>query len=422
MNHDNDAMSQNMNQSEMRSEARRKYPKNQVGAKDEWRALVKHQAEMNEQISLFEKDLKNLRSKELSQAHSNKIQEQIRDKQNDIYIKQNESDLLKIRMDQYKRELMKSKSDKNVLQNALANSYQQTIHDKNKIVSEIKEKNLDDEKRNLEEVKKLQQLQLYKHMEKLHNLHEDFNEDMSRAQEKSQQKHYVQAHDRELYNELMKQNETKQVLKEQNYKNFFKVTAENQKVLSDYHAQNVLSPTIKKNSELNEFIDKGVSYENERKLQDEMTRLKWKFDKNQEVGQTIKEQMSYHDYLKEAAKTDKQERIQESFKQSMNYATYEQIVKEQKKEQQRSYKDFLDKQAHDADERARINGMTKNEKKLNFYDLQAFKDSEHKLYSLVPGFTNSKFSPLTAVYKGNQGQSQTQNIFMQSNNKSKHLE
>ena len=34
--------------------------------------------------------------------------------------------------------------------------------------------------------------------------------------------------------------------------------------------------------------------------------------------------------------------------------------------------------------------MTKDEKKLNFMDLQAYKISDSKLHSLVPGFQNTK--------------------------------
>jgi hypothetical protein len=124
------------------------------------------------------------------------------------------------------------------------------------------------------------------------------------------------------------------------------------------------------------------------------------------MNQGLKEQMSYHDQLKEYQKLEKKQQQEERLRQvdirfslvfifqAAEYQAYQQFLKEQKKEYQRSYKEFLDKQAADHEERMRMNRMTKEEKKLNFYDLQAYKDQDPKLYSLVPGFINSKFSPL----------------------------
>jgi hypothetical protein len=69
-------------------------------------------------------------------------------------------------------------------------------------------------------------------------------------------------------------------------------------------------------------------------------------------------------------------------------------MKDQKKEFQRNYKTFLDMQSQDHDVRGRNNRMTKEEKKLNFHDLQAYKAQDPKMHALLPGFMNSKFTPL----------------------------
>ena len=45
-------------------------------------------------------------------------------------------------------------------------------------------------------------------------------------------------------------------------------------------------------------------------------------------------------------------------------------MKDQKKEFQKNYKTFLDMQTQDHEVRTRDNRMTKDEKKLNFHDLQ----------------------------------------------------
>jgi hypothetical protein len=56
------------------------------------------------------------------------------------------------------------------------------------------------------------------------------------------------------------------------------LTAEAQKQLGDLHAQNVLSPQLEKQKAVEGFIQKGVITENERKLRDEMNRLKARYD------------------------------------------------------------------------------------------------------------------------------------------------
>ncbi len=46
------------------------------------------------------------------------------------------------------------------------------------------------------------------------------------------------------------------------------------------------------------------------------------------------------------------------------------------------------------DDNLRKNQMTKQEKKLNYYDLQAYKEQQHALYSMIPGW-----SPQVGVVK-----------------------
>ena len=67
-----------------------------------------------------------------------------------------------------------------------------------------------------------------------------------------------------------------------------------------------------------------------------------------------------------------------------------QEVKNQQLLNQQLYRVTLTKQHQEWDEQNRSNKMTKQEKKLNFLDLQAYKSADAKLHSLVPGFQHSK--------------------------------
>lgn len=82
---------------------RRHYPREPKGVKNEWHALIKHQAEVNNQIAQFEKDLKYLRSQELSQAYDKKVQEQIRSKELQLQLKQSEEQQMKSQLAQYEQ-------------------------------------------------------------------------------------------------------------------------------------------------------------------------------------------------------------------------------------------------------------------------------------------------------------------------------
>jgi hypothetical protein len=74
--------------------------------------------------------------------------------------------------------------------------------------------------------------------------------------------------------------------------------------------------------------------------------------------------------VKNAEKVEKSATIPERLRQAQDYEEFLKSSKAQKLEQQKVYKEFLDKQAAGQVERELINKMTREEKKLNFNDLQ----------------------------------------------------
>ena len=46
-------------------DCRRKYPTDNVGAKNEWRGLIKHQNEINQDLNQIEQEVRGLKSKDL---------------------------------------------------------------------------------------------------------------------------------------------------------------------------------------------------------------------------------------------------------------------------------------------------------------------------------------------------------------------
>jgi hypothetical protein len=52
----------------------------------------------------------------------------------------------------------------------------------------------------------------------------------------------------------MKRNAEREITKEENYKNFYRICAENQAILQEKHFQNVMEPLYKRQRELEEII------------------------------------------------------------------------------------------------------------------------------------------------------------------------
>ena len=78
---------------------------------------------------------------------------------------------------------------------------------------------MEEERRNLEEAKRLLELERQKELMKLKQMQDNYNEDMAKAQEKAYYTKLRELEEKLAYNEMMRQNEQKQLLKEANYRN-----------------------------------------------------------------------------------------------------------------------------------------------------------------------------------------------------------
>jgi len=78
-----------------------------------------------------------------------------------------------------------------------------------------------------------------------------------------------------------------------------------------------------------------------------------------------KDQMSNHEHQRDMDRIDKLKRTQDSLKAHLDYQNYLRQSKDHQKEHQRAYRSFLDQQATEAEEKRRLNVMTKEEKKFN---------------------------------------------------------
>jgi hypothetical protein len=63
------------------TDARRKYPLNTIGHKSEWVAMVHHQQEINDDLTKNERDIRQLRQKELLTELDTKVLQHLQEKQ-----------------------------------------------------------------------------------------------------------------------------------------------------------------------------------------------------------------------------------------------------------------------------------------------------------------------------------------------------
>jgi len=174
----------------------------------------------------------------------------------------------------------------------------------------------------LEETKRRMEEARQRDLMKQEEYYQAFNEEIRRSNDKNQTLLDNKIREKLDYRDHIKENERKQILKEENYRNFFKLSVENQKKFMDLHSQNVLSSQIHKEMQLDQIVDRRVNDERERVRQNEVDRIRNREDKTHEVGHSNKEKMDYQDYLKKLEKMDKQVKVQESLKQSMDYQEF----------------------------------------------------------------------------------------------------
>jgi hypothetical protein len=402
----------------MTTNARKQYPKDAVGIKDEWHALVQHQVELHAEIQKREKELKFLQGKQYLGELDAKMAQHLAEQQNELLIKQKEAEIMDIKMQEYQRENQRWREHKQTVQGLLHANYENDMQNRNKNLWNQKMSRLDEEKRAIEENQRRMDEENKKKTDKVAFYQNMLQNDMKAAEAQRQLQYDMQARDKDDYKDMMKRNEQKQMVKEMNYRNFYKMTAENQKSLEDIHRKVVLSPEMEKQKARDDMVQRGIEEVNQRNIDKELAKKRLRDELSADMQGALASQVTYKDYLAEMEKLQKKYGKEEVLKQLMDYQTFLVYQRGKKQQNQNLYKDMLDKQTQENEEKWKLNKMTKEEKKLNFDDLQAYKDSQtHTLYTLVPGYHkmyhhfkgSNPNSPQLRTFGGGQSQDLKQN-------------
>eukprot|EP00828_Plagiopyla_frontata_P042310 TRINITY_DN6273_c0_g1_i5.p1 TRINITY_DN6273_c0_g1~~TRINITY_DN6273_c0_g1_i5.p1 ORF type:complete len:214 (-),score=11.09 TRINITY_DN6273_c0_g1_i5:99-740(-) len=102
----------------------------------------------------------------------------------------------------------------------------------------------------------------------------------------------------------------------------------------------------------------------------------------------LQNQMNEKQHLKDLERLEKQIKVDQRLKELSNYQQYVQSQKDEKFQRQNEYQTYLRQQmSEQSDKNLNRNRMTKDEKKFNFLDLQAYKIEDPGLYSMLPGWS-----------------------------------
>lgn len=269
----------NLNKTNPSEKARRNYPKHVKGQKkNEWIGIVHHQQEIQVELGKVEKEIKILTANTLNTEYEKNLIAMYEKKKKGLLLKQKEGEEMLEKRNMYQQDLTQFKQDKIMMQNHMTEVYNQSVQEKHDIRNNYKSAEMDIERAILEDnYRKMEQ----KQREMLEKKEKEKMVAQSALQDKERiklQQNFDQLKTKNEVNEMNKMSEMRGIIKEENYKNFFKICADNQAYYQDLHRSQVLNPLMEKQEKIQNFIEKNVSEENKKKFNKELERLKKKQD------------------------------------------------------------------------------------------------------------------------------------------------
>eukprot|EP01017_Pseudomicrothorax_dubius_P017941 TRINITY_DN2003_c0_g2_i1.p1 TRINITY_DN2003_c0_g2~~TRINITY_DN2003_c0_g2_i1.p1 ORF type:complete len:553 (-),score=180.62 TRINITY_DN2003_c0_g2_i1:128-1747(-) len=371
---------------------RRQYPRERNGRKNEWKAVVTHLEEMNNVLNQAERNVKEVKTHELQGSYDDKLRQHQEELQRQLEAKQRDHEEMILRKALYDQDVARSKEDKHNLQGTLANNYSAMMEHRYREDNEKRQQSIVEGIRMIEDAQRSLEAERRMKKEKLDNYQRE-------AKVVVDEKEYRKLTERERaelekgeYRDQIQAYAQKEMLREANYKNFFKQVALSQEQRQQLHNEKVLAQVSDRIRTIEEIIAKNEQQYNRKKLEEELSRMRKHKEDLLNTADVIKNQMATKEHYREEERVAHQRRVEESQKLTQEYFDHLAYQKLEKKDQQSFYKDYLDKQKHDKDEKlVKTNAMARPEKDLNKDVLHAFKEGRNEVTALIPGFSNSKY-------------------------------
>lgn len=137
---------------------------------------------------------------------------------------------------------------------------------------------------------------------------------------------------RQQYQELIRQNAERELTKEENYRNFYKLASENQNNLHQLHYQNVMKPLLERQQHLEGIVQKNVDLNTKKRAEDELNRISIR---QRQLGAMRDKNLGLiteHQYQQELQKIEKDQKVKDRLQDLQNYNQYLEFKKKERME------------------------------------------------------------------------------------------
>lgn len=189
---------------------------------------------------------------------------------------------------------------------------------------------------------------------------------------------------------LMDEYARKEMGNEYEYRNkFSKFDQGMQKRMQDYNSF-VMKPHVEKQSKLDMIERKNIVEYNKKRALDEIGRDEWRKNQIKATSNEQKNQMSEKTKMQRLNSELGDIEVQRTSDRVYEINTFDQMLKDDKKQRQEMYKQMLNSQVQYNKGLKSFGNMTRVEKMMNKDDLKAYKVYDNTQYSMIPGLSNEK--------------------------------
>lgn len=383
---------------ELYNNSKRYYPSDAKVKVDEWGAVIKNQSEafkrMEEQQQRDRKEQMRNYGGELESEVYNKLR---KNKDSETEQKRMELEMALRKKEELDNLNMANMEKKKMMQNALAQEYEQMM--KMKQQKNYYDKITDLQTGQMAVSKANQELQYINQNEanKKKMIQEILNNAKSvhdGVRTQTEKDRYVLELEAKKHLSLMEQ---RQQDRDRAMLSRYNQFHEFQNKAAQAYTQNVINPKMEKEMQMNQIIRKQEREAKRKAEMEEERKNKMKKDwaMQTRVGQETQIKVKNDGNLANVAEYQYYQGATKSIEH--DYNNLKNIDLMEKKARQQQYKDQLDNQKRTKDHMRMYGNMTGIEKQLNKNDLAAFKHYDNKTYAMIPGLNNSSTAPSKKV-------------------------
>ncbi|CAK84425.1 unnamed protein product (macronuclear) [Paramecium tetraurelia] len=377
-----------MNVTQNQTQTRRHYPKDVQGLKSEWYGIEHHLQEIGLDIQRNEREILNLRKKELLTELDRKMLEQLQIKQKELEQKYEDAQEMKRRQLKFQEEQRKFLEDRAILQKGISSIYDKQKQDSLIREMDMRQQKLEWEQQALEENRRRMEQDFLQRRLQKEQWAKEQDADLKLSQLRHMEERERYRSDQIEIQELNRRNAEKELIKEENYKNFYRLCSQNQAQLQKMHIDNVLQPLLERQAQLESLIAKNMDAYQRKLLQDELDRVLKRQEECRSTLNVNKKILDEREQGKYQEKSVKQELNKQRLEDLQNYNQFLVQKKVDQVEQQRQYKEYLDQQRIEKEEqRLKQLRMGRQEKSMNMLDLQAYKNQDAQLNAKIIGWS-----------------------------------